>query len=410
MPPMKRIGILVKAESPDTKVLLKELVPWLRAQGKDPLLDPATAKLVGETASYPKKDLAALADMLVVLGGDGTMLAAARLVEDRPIPILGVNTGGLGFLTAVTRDELFKALEQVFANTYAEEERLMLRSRIVRMGKQVAAAAVLNDVALSKGALSHMVQLEISIDGQFVTGLRGDGLIISTPTGSTAYSMAAGGPILNPAVHALILTPISPHTLTNRPIVIPQEAHVEVVLVSKDEGAMVTFDGQAGITLQPRDLIEVRASEKKTRLIRFADRTYYDMLRNKLKWGESKRDADTFAMDFFRRMATSISSLVGNLNSSMARRCPSSCSISLNASRSSTCTASGCRIFTKASSRFSLCAISSAVKGALSARCRRTTSLHHSPSRLATPTSPSLALRAHPQRKTSGMTAPVASS
>src|SRR2546425_6698474 len=161
------------------------------------------------------------------------------------------------------------------------------RSRHLRMGTQVAAASVLNDVALSKGALSHMVQLEISIDGQFVTGLRGDGLIISTPTGSTAYSMAAGGPILNPAVHALILTPICPHTLTNRPIVIPQEAHVAVMLVSKDEGAMVTFDGQAGIALQPRDLIEVRASENKTRLIRFADRTYYDMLRKKLKWGES---------------------------------------------------------------------------------------------------------------------------
>ena len=287
MPPVKRIGILVKAGSPDTIALLKELIPWLRARGKDPLLDPSIAALVGETASSHRKDLAALADMLVVLGGDGTMLAAARLVEDRPIPILGVNAGGLGFLTAVTRDELFSALEQVFANAFAEEKRLMLRSRIIRMDQQVAAAAMLNDMALSKGALSHMVRLEVSIDGQFVTGLRGDGLIISTPTGSTAYSMAAGGPILNPAVHALILTPICPHTLTNRPIVIPQEAHVAVTLVSNDEGAMVTFDGQAGIALQPRDLIEVRASENKTRLIRFADRTYYDMLRKKLKWGES---------------------------------------------------------------------------------------------------------------------------
>jgi len=284
---MKRIGIIVKSESPDAQALLKELAPWLRAHGKEPMLDPPTAALAGETASYPKKDIATLADMLVVLGGDGTMLAAARLVEDRPIPILGVNAGGLGFLTAVTREAAFTALEHVFSKSFSEEERLMLRSRIVRMGKQVAAASVLNDVALSKGALSHMVQLEISIDGQFVTGLRGDGLIISTPTGSTAYSMAAGGPILNPAVHALILTPICPHTLTNRPIVIPQEAHVEVMLVSKDEGAMVTFDGQAGIALQPRDLVEVRASENKTRLIRFADRTYYDMLRKKLKWGES---------------------------------------------------------------------------------------------------------------------------
>src|SRR5207247_8090077 len=148
MPPMKRIGILVKAESPDTKPPLKELLPWLRARGKDPLLDPATANLVGETTSYPKKDLAALADMLVVLGGDGTMLAAARLVEDRPIPILGVNTGGLGFRTAVTRDALFKGLQPVFANAFAEEARLMLRSRIVRMSKQLTAASVLHALAV----------------------------------------------------------------------------------------------------------------------------------------------------------------------------------------------------------------------------------------------------------------------
>src|SRR5438876_7865702 len=286
MPPMKRIGIVVKAESPETKALLKELVPWLRARGKDPLLDPATAKLIGETASSLKKDFAALADMLVVLGGDGTMLAAARLVEDRPIPILGVNTGGLGFLTAVTRDEIFKALEQVFANAYAEEHRLMLRSRLVRMGTQVAAASVLNDVALSKGALSHMVQLEISIDGQFVTGLRGDGLIISTPTGSTAYSMAAGGPILNPAVHALILTPICPHTLTNRPIVIPQDAQVEVVITRREEGAMATFDGQVGISLRHEDTIEVSASDHYAKLIRFPECTFYEVLRKKLKWGD----------------------------------------------------------------------------------------------------------------------------
>src|SRR5437016_1470118 len=163
----------------------------------------------------------------------------------------------------------------------------MLRSRITRHGQQVGGASVLNDIVLSKGTLTRMVQMEIRINGQLVTGLRGDGLIVSTPTGSTAYSLSSGGPILNPAVHALILTPICPHTLTNRPIVIPQEAHVAVMLVSKDEGAMVTFDGQAGIALQPRDLIEIRASENKTRLIRFADRTYYDMLRKKLKWGES---------------------------------------------------------------------------------------------------------------------------
>lgn len=283
---MKRIGIIVKSESPDAQALLKELAPWLRAHGKEPMLDPPTAALAGETASYPKKDIATLADMLVVLGGDGTMLAAARLVEDRPIPILGVNAGGLGFLTAVTRDEAFTALEHVFSRAFAEEERLMLRTRVVRRGKEIIAASALNDAVVSKGA-SHMVQLEISINGQFVTRLRGDGLIVSTPTGSTAYSMAAGGPILNPSVHALILTPICPHTLTNRPIVIPQDVLVEVVLVSRDHGATATFDGQVGIALQSGDTVEIRASENKTRLIRFPDRSYYDMLSKKLKWGES---------------------------------------------------------------------------------------------------------------------------
>ena len=283
---MKRIGIIVKSESPDAQALLKELAPWLRARGKEPMLDPPTAALAGETASYPKKDIATLADMLVVLGGDGTMLAAARLVEGRPIPILGVNAGGLGFLTAVTRDEAFTALERVFSRAFAEEERLMLRSRVVRRGEEIIAASALNDTVVGKGA-SHMVQLEIAINGQFVTRLRGDGLIVSTPTGSTAYSMAAGGPILNPSVHALILTPICPHTLTNRPIVIPQDVLVEVVLVSKDQGATATFDGQVGIALQPGDTVEIRASENKTRLIRFPDRSYYDMLSKKLKWGES---------------------------------------------------------------------------------------------------------------------------
>lgn len=284
---MKRIGILVKPEFPDAKPLLQDLVPWLRARGRDPLLDVRLAQLIGEPTSYSKQDLATLADMILVLGGDGTMLAAARLVEDRPTPILGVNVGGLGFLTEVTRDELYHALEQVFANAYVEEERLMLRSRIMRLGESVAQASVLNDVVLNKGAIARMVQLEISINGQLVTGLRGDGLIISTPTGSTAYSLSSGGPILNPSVHALILTPICPHTLTNRPIVIPQDVLVEVEMVSRDEGAMVTFDGQFGVALRHQDTIEVRASNHKTKLIRFPERTYYEMLRKKLKWGES---------------------------------------------------------------------------------------------------------------------------
>jgi NAD+ kinase len=284
---MKRIGILIKPDFPEANALLADLIPWLRARNKDPLLDPPTAALLGEPTACSTTDMAALADMLLVLGGDGTMLATARLVEGRPTPILGVNVGGLGFLTEVARGELYGALEQVFAQAFTEEERLMLRSRLLRSGEPVAVASVLNDVVLSKGASAHMIRLEIAINREFVTSLRGDGLIISTPTGSTAYSLSSGGPILNPSVHALILTPISPHTLTNRPIVIPQDVLVEVVMVSRQDGAMVTFDGQVGMALRHRDLVEIRASEHKTRLVRLPERSYYEMLRKKLKWGES---------------------------------------------------------------------------------------------------------------------------
>jgi NAD+ kinase len=283
---VKHIGILIKPGFTGTKALLQELVPWLKSRGQIPLLDPVAAELVGEGTSYPKREMAALADLLVVLGGDGTMLAAARLLEGRPTPILGVNTGGLGFLTEVTPDEIYKALDNIFKEAYAVEERLMLQSRITRHGQLVGGSSVLNDVVLSKGTLTRMVQMEIRINRQFVTGLRGDGLIIATPTGSTAYSLSSGGPILNPSVHAMILTPICPHTLTNRPIVIPQDARVEVLISSREEGAMATFDGQVGIALRHDDTIEVSAADHYAKLIRFPERTFYEVLRKKLKWGD----------------------------------------------------------------------------------------------------------------------------
>jgi NAD+ kinase len=283
---MKHIGILIKPGFTEAKTLLQQLVPWLKSREKVVLLDPLSAELVGEVTSHPKREMAALADLLVVLGGDGTMLAAARLLEGRATPILGVNTGGLGFLTEVTPDEIYKAMESIFENAYTVEERLMLRSRITRHGQQVGGASVLNDVVLSKGTLTRMVQMEIRINRQFVTGLRGDGLIISTPTGSTAYSLSSGGPILNPAVHAVILTPICPHTLTNRPIVIPQDARIEIFISSREEGAMATFDGQVGIALRHEDMIEVGASDHYAKLIRFPERTFYEVLRKKLKWGD----------------------------------------------------------------------------------------------------------------------------
>jgi len=283
---MNHIGILTKPKFPDVKPVLKDLVSWLREQRKEVVLDSKTAALIGESGTYQKPQMAALADMLVVLGGDGTMLNAARLVEERGIPILGVNMGGLGYLTEGSVDQLYPTLLKVFAGEYHLEERLMLRARIDRHGEHVAQATVLNDVVISKGTLARMIEIQISIEGQFVTRLRGDGLIISTPTGSTAYSLSAGGPIISPSVHALILTPICPHTLTHRPLVIPSNVELEVVLTGKDEGAMTTFDGQVGVAMVQGDSVSMNTSDHRTKLIRFPDHTYYDVLRRKLKWGD----------------------------------------------------------------------------------------------------------------------------
>jgi NAD+ kinase len=284
---MKTIGILTKPKFQDVKQILKDLVSWLRERDRDVVLDGKTASLIGEVANFQKPQIAARADLVLVLGGDGTMLNAARLVEARSVPILGVNLGGLGFLTEVSVDQLYPSLERIFAGDYHLEERLMLRARIERHGEHVAQSAVLNDVVISKGTLARMIEIRISINGQFVTRLRGDGLIVSTPTGSTAYSLSAGGPIINPSVQALILTPICPHTLTHRPLLTPSNAALEVALTSTDEGAMTTFDGQVGVAMTQGDTVVIYASDHYARLVRFPDRTYYDVLRKKLKWGDS---------------------------------------------------------------------------------------------------------------------------
>lgn len=283
---MKTIGILTKPKFPDVGHILKDLVAWLRERGMEVAFDAKTASLIGEQSTAKKTQIASTSDMVLVLGGDGTILSAARLVEEHSVPILGVNMGGLGFLTEVTLDQLYPSLERVFAGEFTLEDRLMLRAQIHRHGEHVAQATVLNDVVVNKGTLARMIEVQIAIDGRFVTSLRGDGLIISTPTGSTAYSLSAGGPIVAPSVHALILTPICPHTLTHRPLLIPNNAALEVTLTSKEEGAMATFDGQVGVAITQGDSVAISASTHATRLIRFSDRTCYDVLRRKLKWGD----------------------------------------------------------------------------------------------------------------------------
>jgi NAD+ kinase len=282
----KSVGILTKPKFPEVERTLHDVVSWLRARSIDVILDTTSAILLGEQGGYQKTLLANKADVLLVLGGDGTMLNAARLAGERSIPILGVNMGGLGFLTEVRLENLYPSLERVFANDFVLDERLMLQTHVHRHGETVARGVVLNDVVVSKGTLARMIELKIAIQGRFVTNLRGDGLIVSSPTGSTAYSLSAGGPIIDPAVQSLILTPVCPHTLTHRPLIVPGNAEIEVTLTSKDDGAMATLDGQVGVAITQGDMVVIQTSEHRTRLIRFPESNYYDVLREKLKWGD----------------------------------------------------------------------------------------------------------------------------
>jgi len=281
----KSIGILTKPKFPEVESTLLGVATWLRARNIEVLLDTTSSALLNERGGMPKTQLAEKADVLLVLGGDGTILSAARLAAERGIPILGVNMGGLGFLTEVRLDNLYPSLDRVFANDFVLDERLMLATHIHRHGETVARGIVLNDVVISKGTLARMIDLQITIDGQFVTNLRGDGLIIGTPTGSTAYSLSAGGPIMNPGVQALILTPICPHTLTHRPLIVPSNVTIEVTLTSRDDGSMATLDGQVGVAIVQGDKAAIHASDYRTRLIRFPESHYYEVLRGKLKWG-----------------------------------------------------------------------------------------------------------------------------
>lgn len=283
---MKKIGIIVKPHKPEAKDVLKELVLWVESHHLEAVLDVDTANILNIKSKYQKSQIASLVDMIIVLGGDGTLLSVARLTVAKGIPILGVNLGGLGFLTEVTLDELYPTLEKVIKGDYIIDERMMLMTHIHRQGERLAQSPVLNDVVINHGIIARMIILDIFVNSQFVTSLRGDGLIISTPTGSTAYSLSAGGPIIHSTVNAVILTPICPHTLTNRPIVIPDNVKIEAILKTEDEGVMVTFDGQVGFSLRKDDIVEMRRAETRVKLIQSTGKNYYEVLRKKLKWGE----------------------------------------------------------------------------------------------------------------------------
>jgi NAD+ kinase len=282
---MKKIGIIAK-NIPKAHGAVKKLSKWLAARGKKVFLDERTASDLGMTG-VAAKDLPSLVDMVIVLGGDGTLLSAARLVADskKNVPIFGVNLGSLGFMAEVSLDELYANLEKALAGKLQAEERMMLTAGIIRRGKKVSEYNVLNDAVISKGAIARMVSLEVSVGDDYLTSIRADGLILATPTGSTAYSLSAGGPIIHPALQCFVVTPICPHTLSNRPIAIPDSAIVRVKLVSRSEGVSLSLDGQVVSPLRLNDIVEVKKARYRVRLIKHPTKDYYEILRTKLKWG-----------------------------------------------------------------------------------------------------------------------------
>jgi NAD+ kinase len=283
---IRRVGICVKPEQPQLADLIRALEKWLVERGIEVFPDLESGRST-EAAGLARGELAGRVELVVVLGGDGTLLAVARALGDRDVPILGVNLGTLGFLAEIARDEIFPTLEAVFAGRFRIEERMRLDVSVERDGRSLGRYLALNDAVITNTALSRLVHLETRANGAEVTTYHADGLIVATPTGSTAYSLSAGGPLVYPTMEALLLTPISAHTLTHRPLVLPVASEVEV-RVSDARGGRVhlTVDGQVGRELVEDDLVAVRRASSPTRLLVDPARTRFDALRAKLRWGE----------------------------------------------------------------------------------------------------------------------------
>lgn len=284
---MQRFGIVVKPRKGEVAPILCPLVEWLHARGKELLLDREVAELCPNAgAGVPRPEIAAQADLVIVLGGDGTLLSVARLLGGREVPILGVNLGGLGFLTEVTVPELFPTLEAVVESRFAVSRRITLAATVLRGGQPIAEHIALNDAVITQRAPSRIAELETRVNGEFVATYRADGVIVATPTGSTAYCLSAGGPIVYPSLPVLVLIPICPHTLTNRPLVLPDGVTVEVRPRSVGEGIHLTVDGQVDVGLKSGDRVQLRRAPNSVALVKSSRLNYFELLRTKLKWGE----------------------------------------------------------------------------------------------------------------------------
>jgi len=284
--PIKRIGIISKPKKTEIREIVPPLLNWLRERNVEVFIDKETGAILESLEKcLTRNEMPGRVDLLVVLGGDGTLLAAARALNRKPVPLLAVNLGGLGFLTVTTREELYPTLEAVLNGDYRTERRVQIEGELIRADEVITSFLALNDVVLNKGAIARILDFELRVNGEFVATYKSDGLIVSTPTGSTAYSLAAGGPVIAPTVEAFIVTPICAHTLTYRPLVVPDTVTIEVVVKTQREAAYLTVDGQVGIAAHSEDLVRLRKAPSFVELVQPPHKYYFEILQQKLKWG-----------------------------------------------------------------------------------------------------------------------------
>lgn len=282
---IRKIGIVANVEKANIIDFTRTLKNWLEDKGVAVFLEEQIASISGLKQGLKIYSLARKVDLIAVLGGDGTMLRTARYVAGYDIPIVGINMGTFGYLTEVNLNETQDALELMLRGKLLIEKRMMLDVRMERKGKVIGGGVVLNDVVINRGKLSRLVELEISVNEEYLTTYKSDGLIISTPTGSTAYSLSAGGPIVYPGKDLIIINPICPHTLTNRPIILPEEFDMQIILSSREKGATVTLDGQESYKINCGDRVKVKKSKYVTKLVLSPHRNFGEILRSKLGWG-----------------------------------------------------------------------------------------------------------------------------
>ncbi len=281
-----RIGIIAKSNIEEPVEITKKLSKWLKKKGVEVYVEKELGGKIRHSNSVDRTEIPELVDVILVFGGDGTFLGVARLACKHGTPILGINLGGLGFLTEVTVDELYPMMERILDGDYEVEDRQMLLTSIRRGKKNIGKYEVLNDVVINKGAVARIIDLAIYIEDSHVTTYRADGIILSTPTGSTAYSLSAGGPIVHPKIPVTIITPICPHTLTNRPLVVSSKMKVEIKVTTQEPDTYLTLDGQIGVRLKTGDVIEVKRTDTSVKLIKSPFRDFFTILKTKLMWGE----------------------------------------------------------------------------------------------------------------------------